>query len=113
MTGFMAELIHPSQVNTANVISGLEIQSEQNPAITLVTKNGSQQMMNTPITVPRVFAAFVSLENLASLFDTLPPFLFCLTGYPGEDEQSDSTEGNFRSSFFFTAFPPPPLHPPL
>ena len=34
------------------------------PAITLVTKKGSQQMMNTPITVPSVLAAFVSLENL-------------------------------------------------
>ena len=34
------------------------------PAITLVTKKGSQQMMKTPITVPSVLAAFVSLENL-------------------------------------------------
>ena len=36
------------------------------PAITLVTKKGSQQMMNTPITVPSVLAAFVSLENLTA-----------------------------------------------
>ena len=34
------------------------------PAITFVTKKGSQQMMKTPITVPSVLAAFVSLENL-------------------------------------------------
>ena len=30
----------------------------------LVTKKGSQQMMKTPITVPKVFAAFVSFEIL-------------------------------------------------
>ena len=29
-----------------------------------VTKKGSQQIMNTPITVPKVFAAFVSFEIL-------------------------------------------------
>ena len=34
------------------------------PAIMLVTKKGSQQMMKTPITVPRVFAALVSFANL-------------------------------------------------
>ena len=31
----------------------------------LVTKKGSQQMMKTPITVPKVFAAFVSFEILS------------------------------------------------
>ena len=40
------------------------------PAITFVTKKGSQQMMKTPITVPSVLAAFVSLENLASFLET-------------------------------------------
>ena len=30
----------------------------------LVTKKGSQQMMKTPITVPKVLAAFVSFEIL-------------------------------------------------
>ena len=29
-----------------------------------VTKKGNQQIMNTPITVPKVFAAFVSFEIL-------------------------------------------------
>ena len=71
----MLELIQPSQVSTfglisiiilivfsiiiiikmvmkitAKVSSGLEIHPGQIPATMLVTKNGSQQMMNTPIT---------------------------------------------------------------
>ena len=33
-------------------------------AMMFVTKKGSQQIMNTPITVPKVFAAFVSFEIL-------------------------------------------------
>ena len=106
MTGFMDELIQPSQVRTANVSSGLEMQLGQIPAITFVTKNGSQQIMNTPITVPSVFAALVSLENLDNFFDT--PALFCFTGFPEEDDPSDSIEGTFRSSFFFADTPPPP-----
>ena len=47
----------PSSLSTLNTA----------PAITLVTKKGSQQMMNTPITVPSVLAAFVSLENLTAM----------------------------------------------
>ena len=39
------------------------------PETMFVMKNGSQQMMNTPITVPRVLAAFFSLANLFSLRD--------------------------------------------
>ena len=38
----------------------------QMPEMTLVRKKGSQQMMNTPITVPSVLAAFFSLANLVT-----------------------------------------------
>ena len=81
----MLEFIQPSQVRTAKVSSGFVMQEGQTPAITLVTKNGSQQMMNTPITVPRVLAAFVSLENLnknISEFFVLTHFLPVLLDYP-------------------------------
>lgn len=33
------------------------------------TKNGSQQVMNTPTTIPRIFAAFFSRLNLATLLE--------------------------------------------
>ena len=36
-----------------------------------VTKKGSQQMMKTPITVPKVFAAFVSFEILSIIMITI------------------------------------------
>ena len=42
------------------------MQSMQMPEMTLVRKKGSQQMMNTPITVPRVLAAFFSFANLVT-----------------------------------------------
>ena len=64
--------------------------------MTFVTKKGSQQMMNTPITVPSVFAALVSLLNLAYCLDTPAPFLF--TGLPGEEDPSESIESNLRNS---------------
>ena len=90
MTGFIEELTQPSQLRTAKVTSGLDMQPGQIPAMTFVTKKGSQQMMNTPITVPSVFAALVSLLNLANFLDTPAPFLF--TGLPGEDDPSESIE---------------------
>ena len=42
------------------------MQSMQMPEMTLVRKKGSQQMMNTPITVPSVLAAFFSFANLVT-----------------------------------------------
>ena len=102
MTGFMEELTQPSQVRTAKVISGLLIQVGQIPAMILVTKQGSQQIINIPITVPRVFAAFVSLLNFANFLDTPTPFFLDL---PGDEDPSESIEGNLSSSFFFA--PPP------
>ncbi len=69
MTGFMPELIQPSHVTTWKTMAGCEMQSMHTPEITLVRKNGSQQMMNTPITVPSVFAAFFSFENLDRRFE--------------------------------------------
>ena len=53
-------------VQTWKTTSGLVMQSMQMPEMTLVRKKGSQQMMNTPITVPRVLAAFFSLANLVT-----------------------------------------------
>jgi hypothetical protein len=41
---------------------------EQMPEMMLQKKNGSQQMMKTPITVPNVLAAFVSFANLDIFF---------------------------------------------
>ena len=63
MKGFMLELSHPNQVTTWKTISGTE--APRRPVIILVTKNGNQQMMKIPITVPKVLAAFFSLANLA------------------------------------------------
>uniref|UniRef100_A0A182J771 Uncharacterized protein n=1 Tax=Anopheles atroparvus TaxID=41427 RepID=A0A182J771_ANOAO len=70
MTGFMLELIQPSQVTTADTISSWAMQCMQKPDSRLTTKNGSQHTMNTPITMPSVLAAFFSLANLASLRDS-------------------------------------------
>ena len=74
--------------------------------MTFVTKKGSHQMMNTTITVPSVFTALVSLLNLADFLDTPAPFLFA--GLPGEEDPSESIEGNMRSLFFFAVPAPPP-----
>jgi len=41
------------------------------PAIMLRIKNGSQQMIKTPITVPRVLAALASLVNMDFFFRRL------------------------------------------
>jgi len=67
ITGFIPLLIQPSQVTAADTISSCHMHLVQNPDHRFTTKNGSQQIMNTPITIPRVFAAFFSLANLASL----------------------------------------------
>ena len=44
------------------------MQSGQKPAMMLLTKKGSQQMMKTPMTVPRVLAALASLLNRDAFF---------------------------------------------
>ena len=41
--------------------------------MTLLTKKGAQQMIKIPITVPKVLAAFFSLENLANFRAKLKP----------------------------------------
>jgi len=69
MTGFIPLLIQPSQVTAADTISSCHMHLVQNPDHRFTTKNGNQQMIKTPITMPRVFAAFFSLANLASLRD--------------------------------------------
>ena len=58
---------HPVLLFTWKTTSGLLMQSMQMPEMTLVRKKGSQQMMNTPITVPSVLAAFFSFANLVTL----------------------------------------------
>lgn len=65
----MLELIQPSHVTTADTISSCAMHCIQNPDSRLTTKNGSQQMMKTPITMPSVLAAFFSLANLANFRD--------------------------------------------
>lgn len=70
----MLEFSHPSHVTTWKTNSGSgPRQPMQNPDTMFVTKNGSQQMMKMPITVPSVFAAFFSFENLANFLDKLKP----------------------------------------
>ena len=59
MTGFMPELIHPSQVTTVTTRSGLWMQDWQNADSKLVTKKGNQHAMNTPITIPNVLYSFI------------------------------------------------------
>jgi len=44
---------------------------DMRPEMTFTRKNGNQQMMKIPMTVPRVFAAFFSSANLASLREIL------------------------------------------
>ena len=70
---FASLKVNSYHVRILKVTSGLLMHCGQIPVITFVTKKGSQQMMNMPITVPRVLAAFVSLENLVLFFIVLPP----------------------------------------
>jgi hypothetical protein len=42
------------------------MQCRQKPDSKFTTKNGDQHTMNTPITMPSVFAAFISVANFAS-----------------------------------------------
>lgn len=63
----MLELIHPNHVTMADTISSCHMQSVQKPDNKFTTKNGSQHTINTPITIPSVFAAFFSFANLDSL----------------------------------------------
>ena len=71
---FSSRLMHPPGLKnspleaffTWKTTSGLLMQSMQMPEMTLVRKKGSQQMMNTPITVPKVLAAFFSFANLVT-----------------------------------------------
>ena len=51
-------------------------------------------MMKTPITVPSVLAAFVSLENLASFLETVLVAAFFLLFFAATDF-SDSVERPF------------------
>ena len=73
----MHEFIHPSQVKIGNTMCGLLMHSTSSwshtPLITLVIKNGNQQMMKIPITVPKVLAAFFSFANLV-IFRDIPTF---------------------------------------
>lgn len=61
MTGFIPELIHPSQVTTVTTRSVSWMQAWQKADSKLVTKNGSQQAMNTPITIPSVLITRVEM----------------------------------------------------
>ena len=67
MNGFIPELIHPSQVATDVVRSSFQTQSTQIPDKGFRMKNGNQQIMNTPITMPNVLAAFFSFANFVIL----------------------------------------------
>lgn len=69
ITGFMPLLIQPSHVTAAETISSCQIHLAQKPDHRFTTKKGNQQTMKTPMTMPRVFAAFFSFANLASLRD--------------------------------------------
>lgn len=72
----MEELIQPNQV-TMSVTSAACCKHElQNPEIKFTTKNGNQHRMNTPMTIPRVLAAFFSLANLANFLLILKCFRF-------------------------------------
>lgn len=78
ITGFILEFIHPSHVTTADTISSCSMHCMQKPESKLTTKNGSQQTIKTPMTMPRVFAAFFSFANFANFRDSekfLP--IFC------------------------------------
>lgn len=72
----------------------------QKPDNRLTTKNGSQHTMNTPMTMPSVFAAFFSLANLASFRESekflLP--MFCRYVRPPPDKPLLCNADNGSSS---------------
>ena len=67
--GFIIELSHPSHVTTWKSMAGMTF--GQMTDIMFMTKNGSQQMMKTPMTVPSVLAAFFSFANFDIFFDMM------------------------------------------
>lgn len=68
--GLRAELIYPNQVIILIVL--LErLQELQNGNITYIRKNGNQQNTNTPIIIPKVRAAFLSLDNDIRCFSSM------------------------------------------